>query len=406
MFRSTRLEVDLDGIAHNFRELRRFLAETGPTGLPPPRIACVIKADAYGLGARAVAGALLSAGAELLAVACLPEALELRAAWPKAEILVMGHTPSTWFPEALGAGLVLTLFDLGQAQSLSAAALAAKRPGRVQLKIDSGMNRLGLKPGPDTPTLLKSITSLPGLSIEGVFTHLALDSAESDRLQVKTFLSALEGQPGLAGAARHVCDSIGLARYPEYRFDLVRPGAILFGNPPLKAPLLAGYTFSTPYSWKTAISRLRRIGPGEGVGYDRTFVAGPEGALIATLPVGYADGYRRCLSNRAEVLVAGARAPVVGLICMDQLTVDVSRVPAALEGRLQEGDEVTLLGPASLAEPEGPSLGILELAEWAGTNRNEILASIGRRVGRAYLKGGNTIAEVDYLLGKEECHGA
>ncbi len=349
----------------------------------------MLKADAYGLGAPAAARAFLGAGADLLAVACLPEALELRRAFPEARILVMGHTPDRFLATVAEADLECTLFDLAQARRLSDASTERGTRTRIHVKIDTGMNRLGIKPGPDTPALLEAIASLPGLAPEGIFTHLALRDAESDRAQFDLFAGVLEGASarGIRFALRHVCDSIGLVRYPGYRLDMVRAGAILYGLPPLDAPPGIVSALRLPVSLKTRISRLRRVEPGECVSYDRSWIAPPGGASVATVPVGYADGYRRCMGNRARVLVRGLSAPVIGLVCMDQCTIDVSGIPG-----VAEGDEVVLLG-------RGPAGGIpvLEAANWAKTNRNEILCSIGRRVPRIYLRGGLPAGEADYL---------
>lgn len=391
MIRCTRLEVDLDSITHNFREAKKML-EAGPAASDgrSPRFAAVLKANAYGMGAVAVAPELLAAGADMLAVACLPEAVELRRslsqAYPQARILVMGHTPSEYFPAAIQNRITLTVFDLAQANALSEAAMAAKATAKVHIKVDTGMNRLGLKPDSGTACMLLSMAELPSIELEGIFTHLALDSRESDERQFALFervVGEAEAR-GLHFPLKHVCDSIGLMRYPEYRLDMVRAGALLFGVKPRRTPLSDSADIRTPFALKTRISRLRRIEEGEGVGYDSTFRASAGGALLATLPIGYADGYPRCLSNKAQVLIRGVRAPVVGLICMDQLTVDASAVPGAAEG-----DEVLLLG-------EG--IGVQEVSDWAGTNRNEIISAISRRVPRVYYKGGSPVSEVDYLL--------
>jgi alanine racemase len=404
VIRSTRLEVDLDAVAHNLSELRAFLEAThvpSPRGATTgkPAIAAVVKADAYGLGARRVARELAAGGVDMLAVACLPEALELTrlrgSAGARAigdggpRILVMGHTPDDGLEAAVSGGIRLTIFDLRQAKLLSGAARSLGTAAKVHLKIDTGMNRLGIKPDSETPELIERIASLPGLEIEGIFTHLALLDAESDRRQFDLFMDVVEGAEarGLRFAYRHVCDSLALARYPEFRLDLVRPGALLYGARPTRAPLADDMDLRVPFAFRTRISRLRRIGAGEGVGYDFTWRAPRGGASIATLPVGYVDGYRRCLSNRGEVAIRGRRAKVVGIICMDQLVVDVTGIPDA-----EEGDDVLLFGTSGDDE-----IGLAEVASWADTNRNEIVAAIGRRVPRVYLKDGAVCEIVDYL---------
>lgn len=400
MLRDTRLLVDLDLIAHNLRELRALLDSAPPRGGKGPRIAAVLKADAYGLGARRVASLLAGEGVDLFAVACLSEAIEIRRALPDIDILVMGHSPSDQFPALVRNDIIATIFDEAQARALSRATLDAGRRARVHVKIDSGMNRLGIKTGPDALRILLAVAGEPGLDVEGIFTHLALDNEESDRLQFSRFMELVDGAQarGLRFRYRHVCDSIGLARYPEFRLDLVRPGAILWGVVPNRAPLLDGRDFRLPLSFRSRITRLRPLEAGEGVGYDFSWKAPAGGALLATLPAGYADGYPRNLSNVGEVLIRGTRAPVVGLVCMDQLTVDASAVPG-----VAEGDEVLLFGAG---EGGGIDSGIplLETSKLASTNRNDLIASISRRVPRVYRRYGRDAGHVDYVLGEETLH--
>ena len=400
MLRDTRLLVDLDLISHNLRELRAFLDETAAKGSRAPRIAAVLKADAYGLGAKRVARLLAEEGVELLAVACLSEAIEIRRVIPDIDILVMGHCPSGQFPDLVKNNIIATIFDANQARALSRAAIEAGTRARAHVKIDSGMNRLGIKTGPDALGILLAIAAEPGIDIDGIFTHLALDDEGSDRLQFSRFMGLVaEAEArGLRFRCRHVCDSIGLARYPEFHLDLVRPGAMLWGVVPNRAPLLDGRDFRLPLSFRSRISRLRSIEGGEGVGYDFSWKAPAEGALLATVPAGYADGYPRNLSNVGEVLIRGRRAPVVGLVCMDQLTVDASRVPG-----VSEGDEVLLFGAG---EGGGIDSGIplLETSRLASTNRNDLIASISRRVPRVYRRDGLDAGHVDYVLGEETLH--
>jgi len=387
MMRSTRLEVDLDVIRDNLHAVRGMLVDTPRTASAAvPRVAAVLKADAYGLGAVRVAETLLEEGVDMLAVACLPEALELRRHYPQAPILVMGHTPDEYLGLAAEHGVTATLFGVEQARILSRAAAGRGRRAAVHVKIDTGMHRLGMTPDPGSVETLSRMAELPGLRLEGIFTHLALRDADSDRRQFDLFLDVVAGAEarGLSFPLRHVCDSIGLMRYPDYRLDMVRVGAVLYGVRPMRTPLYPDLEIREAAVLRTRIARLARLAEGEGVSYDSSWTAPAGGALVATLPVGYADGYRRCLSNKAQVVVRGRRAPVVGLICMDQLMVDVSGVPS-----VREGDEAFLLGGG---------IGILEAADWAGTNRNEVLSSIGRRVPRVYLRGGRPVGEADYLL--------
>jgi len=363
----------------------------------PPRIAAVLKADGYGLGAVRVARELLEEGVDALAVACLPEAIELRRHYPDVSILVMGHTPDEYLGDAVEQRLTLTVCSLPQAHELSR--IAGERAARavVHVKIDTGMRRLGIVPGPDTAQLIARMAALPGVELEGIFTHLALRDEDSDRMQFELFLDVLDraAARGVTFPVRHVCDSIGLMRYPEYRLDMVRVGALLYGVRPLRTPRYDGVDIREAAALKSRIARLARLRDGESVSYDRSWKAPAGGALVATVPAGYADGYRRALSNKAQVVVRGTRAPIVGLVCMDQLMVDVSGVPG-----VSENDDVLLFG-SPCGTPPGSCIGLLEVAEWAGTNRNEIISSIGRRVPRIYLRGGREVGVLDHLLGQE-----
>jgi alanine racemase len=390
MKRSTRLEVDLDLVSHNFQVVRQMLAD-GPAARDgaPPKLVAVLKGNAYGLGATAMARELLGLGADMLAVACLPEALELREAFPSAPILVMGHTPSEYFPDCARAGLRTTLFDLPQAEALSRASEALGTRTPVHVKLDTGMNRLGIKPDAGTAQLIASMASLPGLRLEGIFTQLAYRDRASDLAGFALFnrVVAEARAAGVEFPLHHVCESLGLMRYPEIRFDLVRIGAIFFGVKPLRTPLADRADIRTPFALRTRLSRVRPVQEGEFVSYDESWRAPAGGALIATVPIGYADGYCRRLSNRGQAVVRGRRVPVVGLVTMDQLILDVTGLPS-----VAEGDEALLMGRAGPDE-----VGVAEVAEWAGLHRNEVLSMIGRRVPRVYLKGGRAVAEADYL---------
>lgn len=375
-------EVDLDTVAHNLAEARRLL----PAGV---KIAAVLKADAYGLGAVAVAGVLLEGGVDMLAVACLSEALELRGCYPDAPVLVLGYTPESWLAEAVAGRITLTVGSLGQAQAVSRAAQAAGKIARVHVKVDTGFHRLGIPAGPGAAQEILAMVQCPNLDAEGIFTHLALVSRQEDQRQFSLFMDLIDTleRQGVHFAIRHIDDSIGMVRYPQYRLDMVRPGAFFYGVRPsgFKDPSV---TLPVPLAFKTRIVRVADIEKGEGVGYDFTYVA-PRQARVGTLPVGYVDGYPRCLSNKGEVLVRGRRAKVIGLICMDQCMIDLTDIPEA-----QEGDEVLLFGRS--AEGEVP---LEEVSAWAGTNRNDILSGVGRRVPRVYRRHGRVVGTADYLLG-------
>lgn len=375
---SSRLTVDLNAIRENVREIRRLIG-------PDVSLAAVIKADAYGLGAAGVAPAMIEGGADVLAVARYGEAEELLRIHPKLSrpLMVMGLCSDEELLRAAGGRIIITIDSYRQARILS----DTGKETVVHIKIDTGFSRLGLKAS--DPLALDEygkICSLPGIRTGGIFSHLALDGKESDARQFELFtrfIGEAESRHWPVGK-KHICDSIGMARYPEYRLDMVRTGAILYGMRPFRSPLIENLPLQFSLRWTVPVIKISELAEGEGVSYDYSWKAPEGGARVATLPVGYADGYKRTLSNRGEVLLKGTRCPVVGVICMDQMMIDVSAVTDAVVG-----DEVLLLGG---------EISILEMAEKAGSNRNDILASIGRRVKRVYTDGGKEVGELDYLL--------
>ncbi|HEX2925017.1 MAG TPA: alanine racemase [Ruminiclostridium sp.] len=240
----------------------------------------------------------------------------------------------------------------------------------------------------DTADIIGKMAQLKNLEIEGIFTHLALADRESDQKQYGLFsglILSLE-KAGINIPVKHVCDSIGMVRYPEYHMDMVRTGAFLFGAGP-KDMANSQSILRTSLTFKTRIAQIKEIRPGEGVSYDFTFVS-DKVCRVGTLPVGYADGYMRCLSNKGFVSVCGKRARVIGLICMDQCMIDLTDIPEA-----SEGDEVVLVGGNREA-----AVPVIETAELAGTNRNEILSVISRRVPRVYIRDGKVVDTIDYLI--------
>ncbi len=379
------LEIDIGTLQEN---MARIVEVAGASC----RVAAVVKADAYGLGAAGIAPALISRGASMLAVARCGEALELKRIHPGlVNILIMGLCGDDELEKACGNNFIITIDSCRQAKLLSDMAVKKNLKANIHIKIDTGFNRLGLKTSdPKAVDEYRMICSLPRLKVGGAFSHLGLESFESDKEQMdrlQRFFDKLEFE-NLPIGLKHVCDSIGFVRYPQYRLDMVRIGALLYGMKPVETSLTDDLDLRFPLRWKCPVIRIARLKGGEGVGYNYSWRAPPEGALIATLPVGYADGYRRLLSNRGEVLLKGKRCSVVGLICMDQMVIDISAVPGA-----DLNDTVTLLG----RDETGHEISAIEMAEWAGTNRNEILSSIGRRVERHYVRSGRVEALLNYL---------
>lgn len=379
--RETWAEINLDALLHNYNEARKLL-EKGT------KLAAVLKADAYGHGAPEIAGVLAAEGADMFAVACLTEALEIRRKLPLPQILIMGYTFDHHLKAAVENDITLTVFSIEQAELVSQIAAGLGRTAKIHVKIDTGFNRLGMKPGKDTEAAVEKMAGLGNLEIEGIFSHLALTDRENDKKQFDLFMNLINNlkNKGIHIPVKHICDSIGMVRYPDYRLDMVRAGAFLYGAGP-KDNANKSIKLEPALALKTRIALIKEIGPGEGISYDYTFKADRK-CRVGTLPAGYADGYPRCLSNKGFAGVRGKRARVIGLICMDQCMIDLTDIPEA-----ELGDEVVLIGGTG---PDG--IPLLETADLAGTNRNEILSGISRRVPRVYIKNNKVINIVDYLI--------
>lgn len=360
-------EVDLTRLAVNYHNALSNLR--GGT-----QLICVLKADAYGLGAKAVARRLWQEGQRFFAVASYNEAAQIRRALPQAQVLILGLCGPAQMKRAIEEGLLLTVFTQKSAQNVIAAAEEAGKPARVHVKVETGLNRIGLLPQ-DAPDAVQAMRESGVVEIEGLFTHLALRDRDSDRAQLDrlTCVRDVLAARGIRVPMVHALDSIGMVRYPEDQMDAVRTGAWLYGVYPrgYAHPEESRLTMTV----KTRIAQLHAVRAGECLGYDETHPVTRD-SIVATLSAGYIDGYPR-QNSRGEVEIRKKRAPVVGLVCMDQMMVDVTDIPEA-----REGDEVILLGGG---------IGVDEYAEWAGLNRNESLARTGRRVPRVYLENGQVV---------------
>jgi alanine racemase len=363
--RPTWVEIDLDAIATNVRLLAQITA--------PAKILAVLKADAYGHGMAKVARTVLNNGASWVGVATLGEALTLRKAGVDAPILVMSYMPAWQAHEAITHQISATIFTPELARAFSRAAEELNQTAFVHVKVDSGMGRLGLLPHEVIP-FLQNI-ALPGLEVEGIYTHLATaDEADQThaRLQIGRFtelLAELE-QAGLRPPLVHALNTAGLLNFPEAHFDMVRPGIGLYGLPPSsETPLPAG--FQPALTFKTTVGQVKTLPPDSPVGYGATYrTRGDE--TIAIIPVGYADGFRRTPRTWGEVLVKGQRAPLVGRISMDQAAIDVSHIP-----NVRQGDEVVLIG-----EQGDEKITAEEVAEKLGTINYEVVSELLARIPR------------------------
>jgi len=368
--RPTRAEIDLGALIRNL--------ETLHTAAPGIDVLAVVKADAYGHGAVPISRALESAGVRFLGVALVEEGLALRQAGVTSDILVLGGAYEGGWETMLEHRMVPVVFRPEHLASLDAVARARGTTARAHLKVDTGMGRLGVLPA-DVPAFLEAARGCRRVVLEGLCSHFAnadLADAALTEQQIARFRTAL-GQMRAAGFDprwRHLSNSAGLLALPEARdgveMNLARPGLALYGLQP--APWLRPPRVLEPVlSWKTAVVHLKSVPTGTPISYGSTWTA-PRPSRIATLPVGYADGWSRLLSNRGSVLVRGRRAPIVGRVCMDLCMVDVTDVPG-----VEAGDEVVLIGRQGSEVQDAHQLAALQ-----STIAYDVLCAIGARVPR------------------------
>ena len=365
--RPTWVEVDLEAVAYNVRQVKEIVG-------PDVQVQAVLKADAYGHGAITVARTALNNGASFCGVASVNEAVRMRQGGVDAPILVLGYTPAWLAKQALLHDVTLTLYDTDVARAYSRAAVELRRTARVHVKVDTGMGRLGLLPDQLVP-FVQEIHKLPGLDLEGIFTHFSVaddEDLEYTRWQLDRFLKVLGRLAGIGINFRlvHCANSAALLRLPEARFNMVRLGLAMYGlQPSTHVHLPVG--FRPALTWKTTIAQVKTLPPGSYVSYGNTYQTQDE-ETIAVVPVGYADGFRRAPTRWQSVLVRGQRAPIVGRVCMDQTMLNVSHIP-----NVRVGDEVVLIGcqgdDAITAE---------EVADWLGTINYEVVSEILARVPR------------------------
>ena len=366
-------EVDLTRLVTNYRNALAHLEAN-------VQLICVLKADAYGLGAPMVARRLYREGQRIFAVASYNEAKEIRAVLPNCEVLILGLCGEAQLKQAIDAGMLLTVFSQDYAGRVLQAARSAGKKARVHLKVETGLNRLGFEPEEATAAAAHLAASGDAV-LEGLFTHLALRDMASDKEQIALLTGVRDEllQRGIAIPMVHALDSIGMVRYPEDQLDAVRTGAWLYGVYPKR--YAHPEESQLALTVKARIAQLHNVQAGECLGYDESHPLRRD-SVIATLSAGYIDGYPR-LNNVGEVEICGRRAPVAGLVCMDQMMVDVTDIPEA-----REGDIVTLLGGY---------IGVDEYAQWGNLNRNESLARTGKRVPRIYIENGQVVGIIDAL---------
>lgn len=380
-FNRTWAEIDTDALIHNIRKVREMTD-------PGAKIMAVIKADAYGHGAVFCANLFLENGVDSLAVATSEEARQLRENKITAPILILGYSDIRHSEYIVSAGIQATVFSMDSAYALSRAAVRQKKDVKIHIKTDTGMGRLGYTKNSSYLEEIKEICSLPGLVPEGIFTHFA--NADGDEkytrkqfLTFKNMLSDLKNS-GITFKIKHACNSAGILYFPEMHMDMVRAGIVLYGLMPGEDEEMQK-NFRPAMTLKTKIEQIARRDAGDCIGYGCTYETKRK-SIIGSIPIGYADGYTRRLSNTAQVLVNGCRAPIVGNICMDWSMVDLTDVSPAPK----RFDEAVLFGVQKKGEKE-ICLPTGELASQMGTISYEVTCLVGKRVARVYMSGGKII---------------
>ena len=356
------LEVDTKAVLNNLH-VATSLLQNGA------QLIAVLKADAYGLGIAKIGKLLWENGVTRFAVACLEEAFELRETLPEAWILCMGETLDGALEEAVQAEIRLTAGACESARRISDAAARTGKTAYIHCKVDTGLHRIGMLPETAAADILKCVR-MPNVSVEGAYTHLALHDRRQDELQHEALESVLQAlrASGFVPSIVHMLDSIGLVRYPAWQYQAVRVGAMLYGNAP------RGFAqrdqIQPTVRFVARVARVTDVKAGQCIGYDDDHPL-KQDTKVATLTVGYADGYPRAFSFCGEVEIHGKRAKNIGLICMDQMMVDVSNIPDVMPG-----DEAVLLGGG---------ISLNEYSDIGHLNHNECTAIIGKRVPRLYL---------------------
>ena len=379
-FDNSYVKIDLDVIARNFAAIQK------KAGVP---VMAVVKADAYGHGAVQVAR-LLEGKCAFFGVSSMLEALELRQAGLTTPILILGHTPPAAFADAIRLGIRPAIFRYSDALALSEEAEKQGVKAPFHFAVDTGMSRIGFQATQEAADICAKIAALPGLQPEGLFSHFATADCEDlsrSREQISRFdaFDAMLKQRGIQIPIRHLDNSAGLMNF-DHHYEMVRSGIVTYGLYPSNEVSEDLLPLTPALSWHSRVTHVKLLEPGRQISYGGTFVT-EKPTMVATVPVGYADGYRRCLSSRFYVLIRGKRAPILGRICMDQLMVDVTDIP-----NVQPEDPVVLVG-----KDGDEKITMEQISAEAYSFNYEFVCGISRRVPRVYCKGGRTVHEVHYL---------
>ena len=379
-------EVNLDNLAHNVNEIRRITNKNS-------EICGVVKADAYGHGVMESVKVLLNNGVERLAVSTLDEAIQLRQNGISVPILILSYTDPRRAFEIITNNLTQTVFSKDLVNELSNVAIKLDKNVKIHIKIDTGMTRVGFMPGYSAIKIVQSISKLPRIIIEGLFTHFS-SADEKDKsftyLQFERFMNICNelDRVGIYIPIKHVCNSAALIEFPEMHLNMVRPGISLYGLYPSKDINKSKINLIPAMTLKANVIFVKDVEKDSYISYGRIFKTA-KSSKIATIPIGYADGYTRLLTNKGKVIINGELTPIVGRICMDQCMVDISNHSR----NVKVGDEVVLFG-----KQKGTEITIEDVAKSIGTVNYEVICIIGRRIPRVYLQNEKIYCVLNYLV--------
>lgn len=376
--------IDLDAICSNLKETRKIINQD-------TKIMAIVKADAYGHGMIPVVKALDAMGIDAYGIAILEEGIELRKAGIKKPLLILGFTPSPMYPDLVEYDITQTVFKYDMAKEISDVAMSMNKIANIHIKLDTGMSRIGFQIDEESLNIILDIAKLPGIKISGIFTHFACadekdkTSAHKQLSEFNDFIKKLEDS-GLYIPMKHISNSAAIMDLPEANMDMVRSGIATYGLYPSEEVQKGRLALRPALELKTNVVFIKDVPAGVGVGYNSTYITTKK-TTIATIPVGYGDGYPRQLSSKGRVLINGQYAPIIGRICMDQFMVDITGLKD-----IKEGDVVTLVG-----RDGDEFISVEEVAALSGSFNYEFICNIGKRIPRVYYKGGKVVETKDYF---------
>lgn len=366
------VEINREKAIHNFLEVRRAVG-------PNRKICAVVKADSYGMGAVEMSKMYLQNGVDMFAVAVIGEALELREEIKDKDILVLGYTTEEFYDDAINNNIILTIYNYEHAVKLNEIAGKMNKIANIHIKVETGMNRLGFLPTEENADLVKLISEMKNLKIQGAYTHFAR-ADEKDKtaahIQGKRYLSFIDmlEKRNVTIPIKHMANSAAIIDLPEYYLDMVRPGIILSGFYPSNEVNMNEYIFKPCVTLKARLANVKELEAGEGIGYGHLFKTSDK-TVVGTIPLGYADGYSRLFSNNGYVVVKGVKCPILGKVCMDQFMIDLSNIDNP-----QIGDEVIIYGDGT----DG-AMTAEDAANVRKTISYEVLTNLGKRLPRKYV---------------------